>query len=97
MRRECLLAVWTGATLLLAGCDKAAIEPSVQTVSAGTVATVQPGTPERYSATIVPLARVDLGFKSAGLIEEIHQVRGADGACAMFRRETKSHETPNWP
>jgi multidrug efflux system membrane fusion protein len=79
MRRKCLFAVFAGAALLLAGCGKAAVEPSIQTVSAGTVATVQPDTPERYSATIAPLARVDLGFKSAGLIENIHQVRGADG------------------
>src|SRR5580700_12162414 len=76
MRRKYLLAAFA---LLLAGCDKASIEPSIQTVSAGTVSTVQPDTPERYSATTAPLARVDLGFKSAGLIEGIHQVRGADG------------------
>jgi hypothetical protein len=68
------------AALLLAGCQKqTAIEPSVQTVSAGTVELIQPDTPERYSATIAPIAQVDLAFKSAGLIERIHQMRGADG------------------
>jgi RND family efflux transporter MFP subunit len=78
--RKRLHALFTGAALLLAGCEKqSAIEPSIQTVSAGTVATIQPDTPERYSATIAPIAQIDLGFRSAGLIESIHQVRGADG------------------
>jgi multidrug efflux system membrane fusion protein len=48
-------------------------------VTAGTVETVRPDTPERYTATITSFAQVDLAFKSAGLIEKIHQVRGADG------------------
>jgi multidrug efflux system membrane fusion protein len=66
--------------LLLAGCKKAALpEPPVQTVRAGAAEPIQPDAPERYSATIAPLAQVDLAFKSAGLIERIHQVRGADG------------------
>jgi multidrug efflux pump subunit AcrA (membrane-fusion protein) len=66
--------------LLLAGCRKqTAMEPSVQTVSAGVVETIQPDLPERDSATIAPFAQVDLAFKSAGLIERISQVRGADG------------------
>ena len=80
MRREYLHAAFAGAALLLAGCQKqTAVEPSIQTVSAGTVATIQPDTPERYSATIAPIAQIDLAFKSAGLIEKIYQVRGADG------------------
>jgi RND family efflux transporter MFP subunit len=80
MRRGYLHATFLAAALWLAGCDKqGAVEPSIQTVSAGAVATIQPDTPERYSATIAPIAQVDLAFKSAGLIERIHQVRGADG------------------
>ena len=80
MRRNFLGSTLVGAALLLAGCQKqAAIEPAVQTVTAGTVETVQPDTPERYTATITSFAQVDLAFKSAGLIEKIHQVRGADG------------------
>ncbi len=80
MRRKCLGTTLAGAALFVAGCHKeTAIEPSVQTVTAGTAVTIQPDTPERYSATIAPIAQVDLGFKSAGLIEKIHQVRGADG------------------
>jgi multidrug efflux pump subunit AcrA (membrane-fusion protein) len=80
MRRKCLGTTFAGAALLLAGCQRqTAIEPSVQTVTAGTAATIQPDTPERYSATIAPIAQIDLAFKSAGLIEKISQVRGADG------------------
>ncbi len=80
MRRKCFGTTLAGAALLLAACQKqTAIEPSVQAVTAGVVATIQPDTPERYSATIAPIAQVDLAFKSAGLIEKICQVRGADG------------------
>jgi len=80
MRRKCLGTSFAGTVLLLAGCQKqTAIEPSIQTVTAGTVESIQPDTPERYSATIVPIAQIDLAFKSAGLIEKIYQVRGADG------------------
>src|SRR6202050_644601 len=79
MRRQCLRTMLAGA-LMLGGCHKqTAIEPSLQTVTAGSVATIQQDTPERYSATIAPIAQVDLSFKSAGLIERIYQVRGADG------------------
>ncbi len=80
MQRRSLGATFAGAALLLAGCQKQTpIEPSVQTVTAGAVESIQPDTPERYSATTTPIAQVDLAFKSAGLIERIHQVRGADG------------------
>ena len=80
MRRKCLGTSFAGTVLLLAGCQKqTAIGPSIQTVTAGKVESIQPDTPERYSATIVPIAQIDLAFKSAGLIEKIYQVRGADG------------------
>src|SRR5882724_3361111 len=80
MGRKCFVTTFAGAALWLAGCQKqTAIEPSVQAVTAGTVATIQAETQERYSATIAPIAQIDLAFKSAGLIEKIYQVRGADG------------------
>ncbi len=81
MRQGKCLSVWpAGAVLLLAACKTPTeVEPSIQTVRAGTVARVQEDTTERYSAVIAPIAQVDLAFKSAGLIERIHQVRGADG------------------
>jgi multidrug resistance efflux pump len=80
MRRRCLAVAFATVFLALAACRKENVnQPSVQTVTAGVVQTIQSDTPERYSATIAPIAQVDLAFKSAGLIERIHQVRGADG------------------
>jgi len=66
--------------LTLAAC-KLAPPPAAayQTVRAGQVELIHPDTPERYSATILPSEQIDLAFKSAGLVEQIHQVRGADG------------------
>src|SRR6185312_1093147 len=69
------------AALLLAGCAKQAPppEPVLVTVRTGPVEHIRSDSPERYAATILPVAQVDLAFKSAGLIEKIYQVRGADG------------------
>jgi len=77
MRYQILLA---GAALLLAGCGKEKqLEPAIQTVRAGTVQQIQPDLPERYSASIEAFAEVNLAFKSGGIVEAIHQIRGADG------------------
>jgi RND family efflux transporter MFP subunit len=54
-------------------------EAGIQTVQAGVVEEIEPDAAERYSATILPNLQVDLAFKSPGLIEEVYQVRGADG------------------
>jgi len=81
MRRGIRTAVLTlpGAILLLAGCTKQSVpQPAVQTVTAGVAEQIQPDVSERYSASIEPFAEVDLAFKSAGIIEQIYQVRGAD-------------------
>lgn len=68
------------AALLLASCSKEKhVEPVVQVVRAGAVEEIRPDVPDRYSASIEPFAKVDLAFKSGGLIEGILQVRGADG------------------
>jgi RND family efflux transporter MFP subunit len=69
------------AAMSFAGChkDTTASTTPIPTVRAGTVQSIREDAPERYSATIAPFAQVDLAFKSAGLIERIHQVRGADG------------------
>jgi RND family efflux transporter MFP subunit len=73
----CALAL---ATLFSVACQKTATPaPAIQSVAAATVDQIRPATPERYSATIYPVAQVDLAFKSAGLIEKIYQVKGADG------------------
>ena len=80
MRREIAAGALPAAVLFLAGCTKPSVpEPVVQTVTAGVAEQIQPDVPERYSASIEPLAQVDLAFKSGGIIEQIHQVRGADG------------------
>jgi len=82
MRREIATAVLTlpAAVLFLAGCTKQSVpEPVVQTVTAGVAEQIQLDVPERYSASIEPFAQVDLAFKSGGIIEQIYQVRGADG------------------
>src|SRR5215813_3251404 len=82
MRREIATGVLTlpAAVLFLAGCTKQSVpEPVVQAVTAGVAEQIQPDVPERYSASIEPFAQVDLAFKSGGIIEQIYQVRGADG------------------
>jgi RND family efflux transporter MFP subunit len=50
-----------------------------QTVRAGRVEQIRPDVPERYSAIIVASEQIDLAFKSAGIVEQVHPVRGADG------------------
>lgn len=66
--------------LTLAACKPAKLpNAAIQTVRAGVVEQIRPDTPERYSATILPSVQIDLAFKSAGIVEQIHQVQGADG------------------
>jgi multidrug efflux system membrane fusion protein len=68
------------AALALSGCRKEKQPESViQVVRAGEVEEIQPGPEERYSASIEPFQKVDLSFKSGGIVQGIHQVRGADG------------------
>ena len=73
-----LLAAFAILALLACHREKTP-DAAVQTVSAATVDQIRPDTPERYSATISASAQVDLAFKSAGIIEKIYQVKGADG------------------
>ncbi len=66
--------------VLMSGCDgKKLANSGIQTVQAGVVQELQPTEPERFSAVVLPNLQVDLAFKSAGLIAQIHQVKGADG------------------
>jgi RND family efflux transporter MFP subunit len=63
-----------------AACRKETIPaPEIQTVRAGRVEEITPEAVERFSATISPIEQIDLGFKSAGVVASVHQVRGADG------------------
>jgi RND family efflux transporter MFP subunit len=54
-------------------------EAAIQTVRAGVVDRISPEAAERFSATISPIETIDMAFKSAGLIDHIYQLRGADG------------------
>jgi len=68
------------AAWFLASCSKhTQTEPVVQVVRAGVVEEIQPNPDERYSVSIEPLEKVDLAFKSGGIVEGILQVSGADG------------------
>jgi multidrug efflux system membrane fusion protein len=68
------------AALFLASCGKQKqVEPVIQVVRAGVVQEIQPSPEERYSVSIEPFQKVDLAFKSGGIVEQILQVRGADG------------------
>ena len=69
-----------GAALFLANCSKQKqVEPVIQVVRAGVVEEIQPTAEERYSVSIEPFEKVDLAFKSGGIVERILHVRGADG------------------
>jgi RND family efflux transporter MFP subunit len=77
MRRKVFLAA---GALLLAGCSKQKqVEPVIQVVRASVVEEIQPSPEERYSVSIEPFEKVDLAFKSGGIVAGILQVRGADG------------------
>jgi len=75
-----LSAILLVPMLLLISCKKeTTIDPVIQTVRAGTVDQISPDPTERYSATISPIQTIDMAFKSAGLIDHVYQIRGADG------------------
>ncbi len=79
-RKTLRAAVLAAFFITTAACDRQQTpEAAIQTVQAGNVEEIQVNAPERYSATIVPNLQVDLAFKSAGIVEQVLQVRGADG------------------
>jgi RND family efflux transporter MFP subunit len=71
-------AVAAGA-LMIPGCHKNMPEPVPQAVRLVAVHKSVPAAAEHYSASFVPLTQVDLSFKSAGPVDSVLQVRGADG------------------
>jgi multidrug efflux pump subunit AcrA (membrane-fusion protein) len=83
MRSKVLLvpvALLLTSGIFLGGCSKEKpLEPAIQTVRVGVVEQIQPDASERYSASVEAFAKVDLAFKSGGIVEGILQVRGADG------------------
>lgn len=79
-RRRTLLGISVLPALLLAGCaEHQTPEAAMLAVTAGVAQQIHPDAPERYSASIEPYAQVDLAFNSSGVVEEVLQVRGADG------------------
>jgi RND family efflux transporter MFP subunit len=76
-----MLRTFTLSLVLLTVSCKKEITPeaAIQTVRAGSVDRISPDASERYSATISPIETIDLAFKSAGLIDRIYELRGADG------------------
>jgi RND family efflux transporter MFP subunit len=77
MRGEVFLLA---AAWFLVSCSKQNhVEPVIQVVRAGVVEEIRPGAEERYSVSIEPFQKVDLSFKSGGIVQGILQVRGADG------------------
>jgi multidrug efflux system membrane fusion protein len=68
------------AALFLSSCRREKhVEPVIQVVRVGVVEEIQPGPEERYSVSLEPFDKVDLAFKSGGIVQGILQVRGADG------------------
>jgi len=70
-------AGWSLATL---GCGRPKPPDSpMPTVRGGLVQELRPAASPRYSAAIQPSRQVNLAFKSAGIVDQIYQVRGGDG------------------
>src|SRR6516162_2863419 len=76
MRRRFFLAA---AAVFLSCSKQKQVEPVVQAVRAGVVEEIRSDPEERYSVSIEPYQKVDLAFKSGGIVQGILQVRGADG------------------
>src|SRR5260370_19840737 len=70
----CLLLV------VASGCTKrtqpAAVVPTIQLGTAA-ITSDDPGT--RYSLSLTPFRQADLAFKSSGIVDQIREVRAADG------------------
>jgi hypothetical protein len=66
---------------VLTGCrqQEAASQKALTPVGVSAVQMYQAGGGVRYSASIMPNTQVDLAFKSAGYIDSVMQVMGADG------------------
>ena len=76
--------------------NPAALDISVrwQGTRAGVVEEIRSGPEERYSVSIEPYQKVDLAFKSGGIIQGILQVRGADGIEGNRQRRAGQGDRP---
>lgn len=76
--RSAALAI---AALGLAGCshETPRMEKPPTPVRIALVESYTPQAGERYSASLLPYRQVNIGFRVAGYVQAIHQVKGADG------------------
>ncbi len=80
LRALAALAFAAGLALALTGCSQGGAEARPLTpVRTAAAQSVPAGAGVTYSANIVPIAQVQLAFKSGGYLVSIRQVRGADG------------------
>jgi RND family efflux transporter MFP subunit len=64
----------------LSGCKKTVEQPTVvTTVQFGTAAMTDGDDGPRYSLSLLPYRQADLAFKSSGIVDQIREIRGADG------------------
>ncbi|MEG9435784.1 efflux RND transporter periplasmic adaptor subunit [Edaphobacter sp. HDX4] len=64
---------------LVCGCQQQIPAPIPPSVRLGTVSAAEAGSETRYSFSLLPNRQANLGFKSAGIVEQIAETRGADG------------------
>jgi RND family efflux transporter MFP subunit len=74
-----LLVVTAFVVALLPGCGKDKLEKSPIPVTSRSVEPHKPEEGFRYSANVEPYTMVNVAFKVPGYVEEILQLRGADG------------------
>ena len=73
-----LLLLLPGA-MLLGGCKEAGGARLAPLVRSAVVEVSRASSPERLSASVVPAAQVDLGFRVAGYVQSIRRTKSADG------------------
>ena len=82
MRQKQHVLCFTALSILaLSGCSKPAdkLAPVVPTIQLGTAMMTQDSGGIRYSLSLLPFRQADLAFKSSGIVDQILEVRGADG------------------
>jgi RND family efflux transporter MFP subunit len=78
-RRIAFVGLLASASFMMSCSREETSQNSPTPVGVTTVQLYESGNEIRYSANIVPYAQVDLAFKSAGYVQSIRQVKGADG------------------
>ncbi len=78
--KQYLLCFATLSLVAVSGCKKP-VQPTtvVPTVQIGAAMIVGGADGPRYSLSLLPYRQADLAFKSTGIVDQVRQVRGADG------------------